>query len=197
MEKLLDTYLESKDLTRYKVSKETGISPTILQRAADKAALSINSRVLQAVGKALNKTPGQVLDDLIELEKLDELDSKGIISPYYISKAEDFFTMSGASKANPLELAKWAQTAEPMHFAIITNAGKVVGHGQYFDSKDDLKVPYVDQSTVKKYDLDHEILDMALAEISAKIGTQVIAAKESEFRGKASHKARTSQSVKD
>lgn len=101
--------------------------------------------------------------------------------------------MAGAPKANPLPVAEWAQNAEPMQFALVTSDGSVVGHGQYFEGQGGYKVPHVDDETVAKYGLGQSILDMSLGELSGKLGTTVIAAKESEFHGQSSHNARTKQ----
>lgn len=69
MDKLLDTFLEKKNLNRNQIAKETGIAPTTLQRSSDKDALAINPRVYAAVAQVLHQTPGQVFDSIIELEE--------------------------------------------------------------------------------------------------------------------------------
>lgn len=71
--KVLDTYLEKHGLTRYQISKRTGIGATTLQRSADMCATDINSRVMVAIAQALKKTPGQVFDELIELEMENDM----------------------------------------------------------------------------------------------------------------------------
>lgn len=191
MENLLDKYLEAQGLTRYKVAKDTGVSKSTLARAADKDADHISLRIIRAISSLTTKTPGQVLDGLINLEGDNRMSEKVIIKPYYISKAEDFFTMVGAPNANPIPLAEWAQTAEPMQVALVTSDGSVVGHGAYYKVPNtDLSVPRVDANTVKKYGLDMNLLDMGLAAISSKLNKKVVVAKESEFHGQESHTAR-------
>ncbi|MBU9788879.1 helix-turn-helix transcriptional regulator [Lentilactobacillus sp. G22-6] len=69
MDKLLDTFLEKKNLSRYQIAKETGIAPTTLQRSSDKDALAINPRVYAAIAQVLHETPGQVFDAIIGLEE--------------------------------------------------------------------------------------------------------------------------------
>lgn len=73
MKKLLDTYLESIDLTRYQVGKATGISPTTLQRSSDKDAFTINPRILWGISMMTDKTPGQVLDEIIKIEEENDM----------------------------------------------------------------------------------------------------------------------------
>lgn len=68
MKKILDTYLESIGLTRYKVSRLTGISPTTLQRSSDKDAFTINPRILWGISMITDKTPGEILDEIIKIE---------------------------------------------------------------------------------------------------------------------------------
>ncbi|GEP72054.1 hypothetical protein FD12_GL001371 [Lentilactobacillus rapi DSM 19907 = JCM 15042] len=69
MDKLLDTYLEKKNLNRYQIAKETGVAPTTLQRSSDKDALAINPRVYAAIAQVLNQTPGKIFDSIIKLEE--------------------------------------------------------------------------------------------------------------------------------
>lgn len=69
MKKLLDTYLESIGLTRYKVSRATKISPTTLQRSSDKDAFTINPRILWGISLMIDKTPGKILDEIIKMEE--------------------------------------------------------------------------------------------------------------------------------
>lgn len=67
---LLDKYLEQYDFTRYMVAKANDVSASKLQRAAAYDDVEgITTRVILYVAKALNKTPGTVLDEMIELSK--------------------------------------------------------------------------------------------------------------------------------
>lgn len=75
MEKLLDAYLKSNDINRSKVAKVGQINLTTIQRSAIpfsdgtvRNADDINPRVIFAVAETLHKTPGQVLDEIIEME---------------------------------------------------------------------------------------------------------------------------------
>ena len=66
---LLDEYLESKNITRYAVSKASGMASTTLANAAKRVStVNISSKVMAAVAKSLNITPGQVFNDLVLLE---------------------------------------------------------------------------------------------------------------------------------
>jgi len=63
-----DEYLKQNDTTRYKVSKLASISASTLQRAANTDEIeNISLRIVLATAKALNKTPGQVTDELLDI----------------------------------------------------------------------------------------------------------------------------------
>ncbi|MFB9770082.1 hypothetical protein [Lactiplantibacillus modestisalitolerans] len=79
MEKLLDTYLSKMNLNRNRVSVVSGVQATTLQRANDKDAFSINSKVLWALSLATGKTAGQVLDDLVKIEEENNMTTDEII----------------------------------------------------------------------------------------------------------------------
>lgn len=68
---VLQKYLDQNKITKYQISKASGISQMTLSHAtAENKALSKQTvKVISAVAQALGKTPGQVLDDLIKLEK--------------------------------------------------------------------------------------------------------------------------------
>ena len=69
---VLQKYLDQNKITRYQVAKKTGIANTTLANAVkDTKPLSGQTvKVISAVAQALYKTPGQVLDDLIALDKV-------------------------------------------------------------------------------------------------------------------------------
>ncbi|MDY5602452.1 MAG: helix-turn-helix domain-containing protein [Lactobacillus delbrueckii] len=69
---VLQKYLDQNKITRYQVAKKTGIANTTLANAVkDTKPLSGQTvKVISAVAQALGKTPGQVLDDLIALDKV-------------------------------------------------------------------------------------------------------------------------------
>lgn len=69
---VLQKYLDQNKITRYQVAKKTGIANTTLANAVkDTKPLSGQTvKVISAVAQALAKTPGQVLDDLIALDKV-------------------------------------------------------------------------------------------------------------------------------
>lgn len=68
---VLQKYLDQNNVTKYQVSKLSGLSQMTLSHAtADSKPLSGQTvKVISAVAQALGKTPGQVLDDLIELDE--------------------------------------------------------------------------------------------------------------------------------
>lgn len=76
---LLDAYLEQQNTTRYQVSKQSGIAETTLMNAAKKSrAIDINTKIIIAVAKTLQKEPGDVLNELIMTEaRRDETGDQG------------------------------------------------------------------------------------------------------------------------
>lgn len=68
---ILQKYLDQNKISKYKVSKLSGISQMTLSHAtADNKPLSGQTvKVISAVATALNKTPGEVLNELIALEQ--------------------------------------------------------------------------------------------------------------------------------
>ena len=67
---VIQKYLDQNNITRYRVSKISGIRESTL-RASVSSKNGINGltgKVIIAIAKALNKTPGQVLDEIIALE---------------------------------------------------------------------------------------------------------------------------------
>lgn len=71
--KLFDQYLKSHGTTRAQVARDTGINASLLQRASDREASDINSHILFTLAEALNKTPGRVMDELIEMEMANDM----------------------------------------------------------------------------------------------------------------------------
>lgn len=67
---VIQSYLDKHNVTRYKVSKISGISQMTLKHAVDSrnGIDGISGKVLKAIAIALDKTPGQVLDELIAFE---------------------------------------------------------------------------------------------------------------------------------
>lgn len=68
---VLQKYLEQNNISKYKIAKTTGISQMTLSHATEygKKLDGQTVKVISAVAQALDKTPGQVLDDLITLSE--------------------------------------------------------------------------------------------------------------------------------
>ncbi|NVY96995.1 helix-turn-helix transcriptional regulator [Lactobacillus sp. DCY120] len=66
----LQKYLELNQITRYQISKKTGITQSSLQSTVEspRGLAGVTVKTLTAIATALEKTPGQVLDELIELD---------------------------------------------------------------------------------------------------------------------------------
>lgn len=67
---VIQEYLDSQNITRYEVSKKSGIAATTLQSAVDRenATDGLTGKVIKAIAKALDKTPGTVLDEILKIE---------------------------------------------------------------------------------------------------------------------------------
>lgn len=65
----LDLYLQMNKIKRYDVHKKTGVSQQLLSTHKNKSIEKYSNKVIIALAETLNKTPGQVLDELISLEK--------------------------------------------------------------------------------------------------------------------------------
>lgn len=67
---VLQKYLDKNNISKYQISKLTGISNMTLSHATDdkKKLDGQTVKVIKSVAQALSKTPGQVLDDLIKLD---------------------------------------------------------------------------------------------------------------------------------
>jgi len=67
----LSKYLDDKNITRYQISKLSGIPQSTINSATESKTGTdgITGRIIKAIALATNETPGKVLDDLIRQEK--------------------------------------------------------------------------------------------------------------------------------
>ena len=65
----LDIYLQRNNIKRYDVHKKIGISQQLLATHTSKSVEKYSNKVVMALAEALDKTPGTVLDELLELQK--------------------------------------------------------------------------------------------------------------------------------
>lgn len=65
----LDLYLQRNGIKRYDVYKVTGVSQQLLATHTNKKIEKYSNKVVMALAEALEKTPGTVLDELLELQK--------------------------------------------------------------------------------------------------------------------------------
>lgn len=65
----LDLYLQRNNSKRYEIYKKTGVSQQLLATHTKKKVENYSNKVIMALSEALGKTPGTVLDELLELEK--------------------------------------------------------------------------------------------------------------------------------
>lgn len=65
----LDLYLQKNNYKRYDVHKKTGISQQSLATYTNKNIEKYPTKLLIALSETLNKTPGDILNELIALEK--------------------------------------------------------------------------------------------------------------------------------
>ncbi|MGV0000086.1 hypothetical protein, partial [Latilactobacillus curvatus] len=66
---VIQQYLDQNNVTRYKVSKLSGLGQTTLKAAVDSknGIDGLTGKVIKAIAVALDKTPGTVLDELVQL----------------------------------------------------------------------------------------------------------------------------------
>ena len=65
----LDLYLQRHHHKRYDVYKKTGVSQQLLSTHLNKSIEKYSSKVIIAIAETLDKTPGDVLNELLLLEK--------------------------------------------------------------------------------------------------------------------------------
>lgn len=67
---IIQQYLDQNEITRYKVSKISSVSQPTLKAAVDSknGIDGLTGKVIKAIAVALDKTPGIVLDELLQLE---------------------------------------------------------------------------------------------------------------------------------
>ena len=65
----LDLYLQKNNCKRYDVHKKTGVSQQLLSTHTKKNIDKYSTKVIVALADTLDKTPGQVLDELMELQR--------------------------------------------------------------------------------------------------------------------------------
>lgn len=65
----LDLYLRKNNCKRYDVHKKTGVSQQLLSNHTKRSIEKYSGKVLIAIANTLNKTPGDVLNELLALEK--------------------------------------------------------------------------------------------------------------------------------
>lgn len=68
---ILDIYLQRNGKKRYDVFKETGVSQQLLSSANKKNVNSYSVKTIQAIAKTVQKSEGDVLNELLTLEKED------------------------------------------------------------------------------------------------------------------------------
>ena len=63
-------YFEENNLTAYRVSKDNGFPNQTIQRQLTKDNLDgLSFKVIKAIANSLSKTPGEVADELVNIEK--------------------------------------------------------------------------------------------------------------------------------
>ncbi|SJZ41856.1 Cro/C1-type HTH DNA-binding domain-containing protein [Pilibacter termitis] len=73
MKSILDIFLKEHGKTRYEVAKNSGVLETTLSKANRRDPETYTVKTISGIAKAVNKTPGEVLDRLIEIKESDEL----------------------------------------------------------------------------------------------------------------------------
>ena len=65
----LDLYLRKNNCKRYDVHKKTGVSQQLLSNHTKRSVEKYSGKVIIAIANTINKTPGDVLNDLLAFEK--------------------------------------------------------------------------------------------------------------------------------
>lgn len=64
----IDEFLKKRNLTRYQVSRISGVGQSTLNDARKRSINTMTVKTLQALAMATGETPGGVLDELLKLE---------------------------------------------------------------------------------------------------------------------------------
>lgn len=64
----IDKFLKKRNLTRYQVSRISGVGQSTLNDARKRSINTMTVKTLQALAMATGETPGAVLDELLKLE---------------------------------------------------------------------------------------------------------------------------------
>ncbi|MFV0979759.1 helix-turn-helix transcriptional regulator [Latilactobacillus sakei] len=64
----IDEFLKKRNLTRYQVSRISGVGQSTLNDARKRSINTMTVKTLQALAMATGETPGAVLDELLKLE---------------------------------------------------------------------------------------------------------------------------------
>lgn len=73
MKNCLDIYLQHHAMTRYDVSKKSGVSEQTLSKASKRNPNTLTAKTLIAISKGTGESPGEVLDALLKILESDEL----------------------------------------------------------------------------------------------------------------------------
>ncbi|WP_419725887.1 helix-turn-helix domain-containing protein [Terrisporobacter petrolearius] len=63
----LDLYLRKNNCKRYDIHKKTGVSQQLLSNHTKRSVEKYSGKVIIAIASTINKTPGDVLNDLLAL----------------------------------------------------------------------------------------------------------------------------------
>ncbi|MBP1044577.1 helix-turn-helix domain-containing protein [Vagococcus sp. BWB3-3] len=65
----LEVYAARSGLTMYRISKISGLPPSTIKNAFKKTLGQTTIRTLQAIAKTVQASPGELLDELLEIEE--------------------------------------------------------------------------------------------------------------------------------
>lgn len=66
---IIKQYLEKNNISMYKIAKENDMAQTTIFNASNKKLDSLSFRILRAIANSLNKTVGEVANELNEMDK--------------------------------------------------------------------------------------------------------------------------------
>ncbi|MDH6365647.1 transcriptional regulator with XRE-family HTH domain [Enterococcus sp. PF1-24] len=97
MKNVLDIFLKENHMTRYDVSQQANVSEQTLSQASKRDPESLSGKTLIAIAKGTKKTPGEVLDRLLQIRDSNQLYEVDTLSELRkkVREQEDEFLVKG------------------------------------------------------------------------------------------------------
>lgn len=116
MKNVLDIFLRENNMTRYDLSKRVDISEQTLSKASKRDPETYTARTIVAIAKGTNRSPGEVLDRLLQIRDSDILYEVTTLSELKqkVKEQEDEFIVKGDFRdlMKEIEGSKLSESAE-------------------------------------------------------------------------------------